>query len=341
MRFIQSSLEGVIIQEPSVFEDSVSHLFVSYDHNLFLGMGIEQTFRQETCSRSVQNTIIGLQYQLKYPQSKLVLVTAGSVFDVAVDLRRGSPTFGHWTSLELSRDNMRQLYIPEGYAHGYCVLSQTADIILKLSRPFSVEDDRGILWSDPSLGISWPVSNPILSYRAASNPKLADIPEELLPVFELKSNREKSVVSCFLSHSTKDKQFADKFYDDLRRNGVRCWYAPEDMRVGDKIRSRIDESIRVHNKLLLVLSENSVISQWVEQEVETALRMEREQMRRILFPIRLDESVMNINDGWPALIRNTRHIGDFREWKNHNSYQNALNRFLRDLTVDELKQGSN
>ena len=112
---------------------------------------------------------------------------------------------------------------------------------------------------------------------------------------------------------------------------MRCWFAPEDMKIGDKLRPRIDESIRLHDKLLLVLSETSLASEWVEQEVEAALAKEREQGRPVLFPIRLDDDVNGMNSGWPALIRNTRHIGDFKDWKDHDAYRKALDRLMRDL----------
>lgn len=118
---------------------------------------------------------------------------------------------------------------------------------------------------------------------------------------------------------------------------MRCWFAPEDLKIGAEIRVGIDESIRLHDKLLLVLSETSVKSQWVQQEVETALAKEREQGRTVLFPIRLDDAAMQINTGWPAYLKNTRNIGDFTHWKDHDSYQKAFARLLRDLKAEETK----
>ncbi len=140
--------------------------------------------------------------------------------------------------------------------------------------------------------------------------------------------------TCFISYASKDQAFAERIYTDLQSKGVRCWFAPEDMKIGDKIRHRIDESIHLYDKLLLVLSEHSVNSQWVEQEVETALSKEREGQPHVLFPIRLDETVMQLAAGWPALIHNTRHIGDFTKWKQHDDYQQALERLLRDLKAE-------
>ncbi len=141
--------------------------------------------------------------------------------------------------------------------------------------------------------------------------------------------------SCFISYSSKDQEFADRLYADLQNKGVRCWFAPEDLKIGDRIRDRIDESIRLRDKLLLILSENSIASEWVEHEVESALEEERRRGRTILFPIRLDDAVMESGKAWAALIRRSRHIGDFTGWKNHDSYQKAFNILLRDLKSEE------
>lgn len=140
--------------------------------------------------------------------------------------------------------------------------------------------------------------------------------------------------SCFISYSSKDQDFAKRLHADLQEKGVRCWFAPHDLPIGARIRPAIDESIRLYDKLLLVLSENSVSSQWVEQEVETALSREREQKgSTVLFPIRIDDAVMASSEGWPALLKNTRNVGDFTHWKEYDSYSTALERLLRDLAA--------
>jgi TIR domain/Pentapeptide repeats (8 copies) len=141
--------------------------------------------------------------------------------------------------------------------------------------------------------------------------------------------------SCFISYSAKDQKFAERLYNDLQGKGIRCWYAPEDLKIGEKIRVGIDESIRVHDKLLLVLSKHSVRSQWVEKELETAMEKERKQDRTVLFPIRLDDAIMKIERGWPADIRRSRNIGQFQRWNDHDSYQKAFDRLLRDLKVEK------
>jgi hypothetical protein len=142
--------------------------------------------------------------------------------------------------------------------------------------------------------------------------------------------------SCFISYSSKNQDFAEQLYDDLQAKGVRCWFAPEDLRIGDKFRTRIDEAIRYHDKLLLVLSEHSVNSKWVEKEVETAFDKETPD-HTVLFPIRLDDAVMQTDRAWAADIRRTRHIGDFANWKDHDAYQKAFERLLRDLKAESAE----
>jgi len=141
--------------------------------------------------------------------------------------------------------------------------------------------------------------------------------------------------SCFISYSSEDREFAERLYADLQQKHVRCWFAPEDMKIGDRIRPKIDEAIRVHDKLLLVLTENSMESAWVEKEVETAFEKERRQGRTVLFPIRLDDEVMEAEEAWAADIRRTRHIGDFCGWKEHDKYKKAFERLMRDLKAGD------
>jgi uncharacterized protein YjbI with pentapeptide repeats len=138
---------------------------------------------------------------------------------------------------------------------------------------------------------------------------------------------------CFISYASNDEDFTRRLHADLQDKGIRCWFAPHDLKIGERIRSGIDEAIRIREKLILVLSSHSVASQWVEQEVETALEEERQRGANasILFPIRLDDAVMDIPVGWPKLIRNTRNIGDFTLWRNHNKYSEALKRVIHDL----------
>jgi uncharacterized protein YjbI with pentapeptide repeats len=147
---------------------------------------------------------------------------------------------------------------------------------------------------------------------------------------------ESAIHSCFISYSSKDEVFARRLHDDLQQKGIRCWFAPEAMKIGnDTIRSTIDYSIRLHDKLLLILSECSINSSWVEKEVETIFREEDRRGETVLFPVRLDETVMKTDQAWAANLRRTRYIGDFSQWQDHEAYQQSLARLLRDLTVTE------
>jgi hypothetical protein len=143
--------------------------------------------------------------------------------------------------------------------------------------------------------------------------------------------------SCFISYSSKDQDFAERLHADLQGKGVRCWFAPEDLKIGDRFRDRIDESIRLHDKLLLILSQNSVSSLWVSDEVEAAFEREHKEGRTVLFPIKVDEAAMSSEQAWSATIRRTRHIGDFTGWKDYDLYQKAFDRLLRDLRAEENK----
>lgn len=137
--------------------------------------------------------------------------------------------------------------------------------------------------------------------------------------------------SCFISYSSKDDVLARRLHADLQDKGVRCWFAPEDIKIGDQIRKKIDEAIHLQEKLLLLLSEYALASDWVEDEVEAALEKERRQGREVLFPVRLDECVTQTSQAWAAKLRRTRHIGDFTNWTDPQAYQSAFDRLLRDL----------
>ncbi len=145
--------------------------------------------------------------------------------------------------------------------------------------------------------------------------------------------------SCFISYSSRNQDFADRLYPDLQNNNVRCWLATEDLKIGDKFRTRIEESIRMHDKLLLILSETSVASPWVESEVESAMERERRdpEKKTVLFPVMIDDAINDTNVAWASDIRRTRHIGDFCDWKNHDAYKKAFDRLLRDLKAESNK----
>jgi hypothetical protein len=160
------------------------------------------------------------------------------------------------------------------------------------------------------------------------------VPEYMVNQIPSLVNNPAEYHSCFLSYSSKDQEFAAHLYADLQSRGVRCWFAPHDMRIGDELRPRIDEAIRSYDKLLLILSEHSIDSEWVKDEVEEAYEKERQQKRPVLFPVRLDEAVMNTELAWAAKLRRQRHIGDFRCREDDDAYRQAFERLIRDLKAE-------
>lgn len=179
-------LPGVILLQPRVFADQRGFFFESYNARTMADLGIEVGFVQDNHSRSLRGVVRGLHYQLHRPQVKLIRVTAGAVWDVAVDLRRGSPTFGRWWGVELSASNYLQVLIPGGFGHGFCVLSEVAEVQYKCSDYYDPADERGVRWNDPELGIAWPIGGqaPIVSARDAALPTLAAIDPEDLPSWQ-------------------------------------------------------------------------------------------------------------------------------------------------------------
>lgn len=174
MNIIKTSLEGVLIIEPNVFKDSRGFFMETYHEERYRQFGIDRIFVQDNLSYSVQGTLRGLHFQKKHPQAKLVQVITGEIFDVAVDIRQGSPTFGKWTGVSLSDQNQRQLFIPEGFAHGFCVMSETCHFSYKCSDFYAPDDEGGILWSDPDIGIEWLIKEPIISEKDKKHPRLSD-----------------------------------------------------------------------------------------------------------------------------------------------------------------------
>ena len=165
------------------------------------------------------------------------------------------------------------------------------------------------------------------------------LPDTFIDYIPSLFNQPLQFYSCFISYSHKDEAFAKRLHADLQDKGVRCWYAPEDLPIGEKIRVGIDQAIRKHDKLLLILSEHSVNSQWVESEVEAALEKERESNKLVLFPVRIDDTVMQNRDGWPRAIKNTRNIGNFCNWKDYDAYQQVFERLVRDLKTSLAEKG--
>jgi TIR domain len=143
--------------------------------------------------------------------------------------------------------------------------------------------------------------------------------------------------SCFISYSSKDQDFAERLHADLQNKGVRCWFAPHDLPIGAKTWDAIDEAIKLRDKLLLILSQNSIASDWVEDEVNKAFAEERDRKQLVLFPVRIDDAVMETSEPWARKLRAQRNIGDFQKWKDHDAYQKGLERLLRDLKVQKIE----
>jgi len=182
MKIITTSIAGILIIEPKTFQDKRGFFMETYNRNRYNTSGINATFVQDNLSCSLKNTVRGLHFQIKHPQAKLIQVISGEIFDVAVDLRRGSATFGKWTGIHLSDENRRQVFIPEGFAHGFCVLSEFALFYYKCSDFYAPEDEGGIIWSDPDIGIEWPVINPIISEKDKQYQKLSRLNADQLPL---------------------------------------------------------------------------------------------------------------------------------------------------------------
>ena len=176
MNVISTDIPDVLIIEPKVFGDSRGFFFESYNEKVFReATGVTAHFVQDNHSRSARNVLRGLHYQVEQPQGKLVRCTQGEVFDVAVDIRRDSPTFGKWVGAILSAENKRQMWVPPGLAHGFLVLSESADFLYKTTEYYAPQHERAILWSDPDLAIVWPLSGaPLLSARDAVAPRLGE-----------------------------------------------------------------------------------------------------------------------------------------------------------------------
>jgi dTDP-4-dehydrorhamnose 3,5-epimerase len=173
MTIEQTALPGVLIFTPRVFRDARGFFCESYNMEVWRAAGIETVFVQDNHSRSVRDTVRGLHFQVPpAEQVKLLRVVRGAVWDVAVDIRVGSPTFGQWAGVELSEDNFKQLYIPAGFAHGFCVLSDEADVLYKTSHVYSRAHEHGIAWNDPEIGVPWPAAEPLLSDRDRGAPSL-------------------------------------------------------------------------------------------------------------------------------------------------------------------------
>ena len=184
MNVIPTQIPEVLIVEPQVFGDPRGYFLETYQGKRYEAAGMADTFVQDNVSFSRRDTLRGLHFQHPREQAKLVQVLSGDIFDVAVDVRRGSPTFGRWVGVHLSAGQPRQLYVPRGFAHGFCVLSDTALFMYKCSNYYAPAHEAGFCWDDPDVGIAWPVEKPLLSDRDRAFPRLRDVDSERLPTYE-------------------------------------------------------------------------------------------------------------------------------------------------------------
>ena len=178
-----TEIPEVLLLAPKMYGDSRGFFMETFSEDRYLDAGVSGRFVQDNYSHSVGPVLRGLHYQLQYPQAKLVSVIWGEILDVAVDIRVGSPTFGKWVGHTLSDKNRCQLFVPGGFAHGFCVLSDKADVMYKCTGYYVPKDDRGILWSDVAIGIQWPIENPIISKKDSAHRPLSEVPHEELPAF--------------------------------------------------------------------------------------------------------------------------------------------------------------
>jgi dTDP-4-dehydrorhamnose 3,5-epimerase len=180
VRVIETALPGVRLVEPKVFRDDRGLFLETWRADRFAAAGITDVFVQDNHSRSGRGTLRGLHWQWRKPQAKLVRVVSGSIFDVVVDVRRGSPTFGRWLGFEMAADRFTQLYVPVGFAHGFCVTSALADVEYKSSEVYDPEGEAGLIWNDPDVGVDWPIRTPVLSAKDAAHPRLSPDRSDLL-----------------------------------------------------------------------------------------------------------------------------------------------------------------
>jgi dTDP-4-dehydrorhamnose 3,5-epimerase len=179
VRVVPTDIPEVVVIEPDIHADGRGFFLETYHADRYRQHGIAGPFVQDNHSRSIAGTLRGLHLQIRHPQGKLIRVIEGEIFDVAVDVRRGSPTFGRWVGAELTAENFRQMYVPPGFAHGFAVVSPVAQVEYKCTDLYDPSSEIGVAWNDPALGITWPISQPILSARDSKHPTLAELTEKL------------------------------------------------------------------------------------------------------------------------------------------------------------------
>ncbi len=277
-------------------------------------------------------------YDLRYANfSKATLVNVSFYSVVGHDCSFEGATVAkcHFDFAQMRRSNFKSSGIVSNLFH-HCVLDGSdftaASLHANAIAFTSLKDVRGLdaisASSNNSIGIDTFFESGGLPESFLRGSK---IPEEFIQYAASLVGKAIEYYSCFLSYSSKDDEFARRLYNDLQGKNIRTWFAPEELKIGDRFRSRIDESIRIHDKLVIILSANSVNSNWVESEVESALEREQKEGKDVLFPIAIDDEVFTSQQSWAADIRRKRHIGDFRQWKSHDDYTRAFEKLVKDL----------
>lgn len=187
MKIEATGLDGLLLIEPVCYRDARGFFLESFQANCYRDAGIADEFVQDNHSRSTKGVLRGLHFQIKRPQAQIVTVIRGQIFDVAVDIRPGSPTFGRWRGFELSDEGVRQIYAAPGFAHGFCVLSDIADLHYKVGPLYDHDDEGGLVWDDPDIGVRWPIGTPTMSERDRNYPRLRDFRSEHFPLVKIES----------------------------------------------------------------------------------------------------------------------------------------------------------
>jgi dTDP-4-dehydrorhamnose 3,5-epimerase len=196
MKITRTDLPGVVLIEPRAFRDARGYFMETWNQSRYQELGLPDTMVQDNLSWSRRGVLRGLHFQFPACQGKLIYVLSGLIFDVVADVRVGSPSFGQWVGVELSLENRRQLYIPEGFAHGFCVLSAKALVAYKCSETYRPECEVGVAWNDPRIGVRWPLSSPIMSTKDAALRRLDDLPADFLPRYADYPDSKRSAVPC-------------------------------------------------------------------------------------------------------------------------------------------------
>lgn len=280
----ETSLPGVVLIEPKVFGDERGFFMETYRLDAFRAAGISDPFVQDNHSSSIRGVLRGLHYQEPNPQGKLVRCTRGAIFDVAVDIRRGSPAFGRWYGIELSDANKRMLWIPPGFAHGFCALADGSDLVYKCTTLYDPAGDRSILWNDANIGIEWPIRSPLLSAKDARAPLLSEA--SLLPGYSSadaqrdketaasvnEGNRQPKDFDVFLCHNSIDKPSVKEIARKLLERGLRPWLDEWEIAPFVRWQDELEKMIPNIKSVVVFIGPSSALGPWQDMEIKAFLQ---------------------------------------------------------------------